>query len=129
MSCWFNIKALVEYIVNFVVDHYGEESLVDYHIEESFVRCLDDLAVDHDAESIVNHDDDASIVDHSGDASYDIDHHLENSNGVCHSFEISNGVSRHIETLSRNDTKIIENCPTRCTDINILSARMGHGNS
>ena len=53
------------------------DSVVDHHVEESFVKCHGgDLAVDHDANSVVNHDDE-SIVGHSDDELNGYDHHYK----------------------------------------------------
>ena len=107
------MKQLVENLVDSVVEHYGEGSFVNYHVEVS----------------IVNHDDGGSIVALSGDASNDVDHNYEDAKSVCHHFEISNDVNRHTETLTENDMNINENCPRRCADITILLAEMGDGDS
>ena len=75
------IPKLVEDMVDWIVDH---------HVQESFVKCHgEDLAVDHNADSVVNLDDDESIVNHSDDESNDGDQHYKYSYGVCLQFEIS----------------------------------------
>ena len=94
---------MVENQVDSVVEHYGEGSFVNYHVEVS----------------IVNHDDGGSIVALSGDASNDVDHNYEDAKSV----------NRHTETLTENDMNINENCLTRCADITILLAEMGDGDS
>ena len=110
------IREWLEDMVDFIVDHHVQESLVKCHGE--------DLAVDHNADSVVNLDDDESIVHHSDDESNDSDQHHEYPDGVCLQFEISNDVRHHTNTLSENDT-ISGNCPTCLADINILSSDMG----
>ena len=53
------IREWLEDMVDFIVDH---------HVQESLVKCHGgDLAVDHNADSVVNLDDDESIVHHSDD--------------------------------------------------------------
>ena len=80
------------------------DSIVDHHVQESLVKCHgEDLAVDHNADSVVNLDDDESIVHHSDDARH------------------------HSNTLSENDTTIIGNFSTCLADVNILSSDMGDG--
>ena len=92
------IRELVEDMVDLIVDH---------HVQESFVKChSEDLAVDHDADYVVNLDDVESIVNHPDDELNDCDQHYEYSYGVCRQFEISNGVRCQTETLSGNDTII-----------------------
>ena len=110
------IRELLEDMVDFIVDH---------HVQESLVKCHGrDLAVDHNADSVVNLDDDESIVHHSDDESNDSEQHYEYSDGACLQFEISNDVRHHTNTLSENDT-ISGNFPTCLADINILSSDMG----
>ena len=113
------IRELLEDMVDFIVDHHVQESLVKCHVE--------DLAVDHNADSVVNLDDDESIVHHSDDESNDSDQHYEYSDSVCLQFEISNDVRHHTNTLSENDTTISGNFPTCLADVNILSSDMGDG--
>ena len=110
------IREWLEDMVDFIVDH---------HVQESLVKCHGgDLAVDHNADSVVNLDDDESIVHHSDDESNDSEQHYEYSDGACLQFEISNDVCHHTNTLSENDT-ISGNFPTCLADINILSSDMG----
>ena len=109
------IREWLEDMVDFIVDHHVQESLVKCHGE--------DLAVDHNADSVVNLDDDESIVHHSDDESNDSEQHYEYSDGACLQFEISHDVRRHTNTLSDNDT-ISGNFPTCLADINILSSDM-----
>ena len=90
------IRELLEDMVDFIVDHHVQGSLVKCHGE--------DLAVDHDADSVVNLDDDESIVHHSDEESNDSDQHYGYPDGVGHQFEISNDVRHHTNTLSTNDT-------------------------
>ena len=113
------IRELLEDMVDFIVDHHVQESLVKCHGE--------DLAVDHNADSVVNLDDDESIVHHSDDESNDSDQHYEYSDSVCLQFEIANDVRHHTDTLSENDTTISGNFPTCLADVNILSSDMGDG--
>ena len=113
------IRELLEDMVDFIVDHHVQESLVKCHGE--------DLAVDHNADSVVNLDDDESIVHHSDDESNDSDQHYEYPDGVGHQFEISNDVRHHTNTLSENDTTISGNFSTCLADVNILSSDMGDG--
>ena len=113
------IRELLEDMVDFIVDHHVKESLVKCHGE--------DLAVDHNADSVVNLDDDESIVHHSDDESNDSDQHYEYPDGVGHQFEISNDVRHHTNTLSENDTTISGNFSTCLADVNILSSDMGDG--
>ena len=113
------IRELLENMVDFIVDHHVQESLVKCHGE--------DLAVDHNADSVVNLDDDESIVHHSDDESNDSDQHYEYPDGVGHQFEISHDVRRHTNTLSENDTTISGNFPMCLADVNILSSEMGDG--
>ena len=113
------IRELLEDKVDFIVDHHVKESLVKCHGE--------DLAVDHNADSVVNLDDDESIVHHSDEESNDNDQHYEYPDGVGHQFEISNDVRHHTDTLSENDTTISGNFPTCLADVNILSSDMGDG--
>ena len=102
--------------------------IVDHHVQESLVECHgDDLAVDHNADSVVNLDYSESMSNHSDDESNDGDHHYEFSDSVCLQFEISNDVRSHTKTLSENDMTIIGNFPTCPPDINILSNEMGDG--
>ena len=55
------IREWLEDMVDFIVDH---------HVQESLVKCHgDDLAVDHNADSVDNLDDDESIVHHFDDES------------------------------------------------------------
>ena len=115
------IRELLENMVDFIVDHHVQESLVKCHGE--------DLAVDHNADSVVNLDDDESIVHHSDDESNDSDQHYEYPDGVGHQFEISNDVRHHTNTLSENDTTISGNFPTCLADANVLSSDMGDGDS
>ena len=113
------IRELLEDMVDFIVDHHVKESLVKCHGE--------DLAVDHNADSVVNLDDDESIVHHSDEESNDSDQHYEYPDGVGHQFEISNDVRHHTNTLSENDTTISGNFSTCLADVNILSSDMGDG--
>ena len=113
------IRELLEDMVDFIVDH---------HVQESLVKCHGgDLAVDRNADSVVNLDDDESIVHHSDDESNDSDQHYEYPDGVDHQFEISNDVRHHTNTLSENDTTISGNFSTCLADVNILSSDMGDG--
>ena len=113
------IREWLEDMVDFIVNHHVQESLVEFHGE--------DLAVDHNADSVVNLDNDESIVHHSDDESNDSEQHYEYSDGACLQFEISNDVRHHTNTLSENDT-ISGNFPTCIADINvILSSDMGDG--
>ena len=113
------IREWLEDMVDFIVDH---------HVQESLVKCHGgDLAVDHNADSVVNLDDDESIVHHSDDESNGNDQHYEYSDSVCLQFEISNDVRHHTNTLSENDTTISGNFPTCLADVNILSSDMGDG--
>ena len=89
------IRQLLEDMVDFSVDHHVQESLVKCHGE--------DLAVDHNADSVVNLDDDESIVHHSDD------------------------VRHHTNTLSENDTTISGKFSTCLADVNILSSDIGDG--
>ena len=110
------IRELVEDMVDLIVDH---------HVQDSFVKCHgEDLAVDQNADSVVNLDYGESIVNHSDDESND-DQHYEYSDSACLQIEISNDVRRHTKTLSENDTTISGNLPTCLADINILSNEMG----
>ena len=94
------IRELVEDMVVYIVDH---------HVQESFVKCHgEDLAVDQNADSV---DYSESIVKHSDDESNDGDQHYEYPDGVCLQFEISNDVRRHTNTLSENDTTIVQIFP------------------
>ena len=113
------IRELLEDMVDFIVDHHVKESLVKCHGE--------DLAVGHNADSVVNLDDDESIVHHSEDESSDSDQHYEYADSVGHQFEIANDVRHHTDTLSENDTTISGNFPTCLADVNILSSDMGDG--
>ena len=113
------IRQLLEDMVDFIVDRHVQESLVKCHGE--------DLAVDQNADSVVNLDDAESIVNHSDDESNDSDQHYEYPEGVGHQFEISNDVRHHINTLSENDTTISGNFSTCLADVNILSSDMGDG--
>ena len=113
------IRELLEDMVDFIVDHHVQESLVKCHGE--------DLAVDHNADSVVNLDYGESIVNHSDDESSDSDQHCEYPDGVGLQFEISNDVRHHTNTLSENDTTISGNFPTCLADVNILSSDMGDG--
>ena len=97
------IRPWLEDMVDFIVDHHGQESLVKCHGE--------DLAVDQNADSVVNIDYSESTVKHSDDESNDGDQHYEYPDGVCLQFEISNDVRRHTNTLSENDTTISGNFP------------------
>ena len=110
------IREWLEDMVDFIVNHHVQESLVEFPGE--------DLAVDHNADSVVNLDNDESIVHHSDDESNDSEQHYEYSDGACLQFEISNDVRHHTNTLSENDT-ISGNFPTCLADINILSSDMG----
>ena len=113
------IREWLEDMVDFIVDH---------HVQESLVKCHGgDLAVDHNADSVVNLDDDESIVHHSEDESSDSDQHYEYADSVGHQFEIANDVRHHTDTLSENDTTISGNFPTCLADVNILSSDMGDG--
>ena len=112
------IRELVEDMVDFIVDHHVQESLVKCHGE--------DLAVDLNADSVVNLDDE-SIVHHSDDESNDSDQHYKYPDGVRFQLEISNDVRRHTNTLSENDTTISGNFTTCLADINILSNERGDG--
>ena len=113
------IRELVEDMVDFIVDH---------HIQESLVKCHgEDLAVDQNADSVVNIDYSESIVKHSDDEANDGDQHYEYPDGVCLQFEISNDVRHHTNTLSENDRTISGNFPTCLADVNILSSDMGDG--
>ena len=67
------IREWFEDMVDFIVDHHVQESLVKCHGE--------DLAVDHNADSVVNLDNDESIVHHSDDESNDSDQHYEYPDG------------------------------------------------
>ena len=107
------IREWLEDMVDFIVDHHVQESLVKCHGE--------DLAVDHNADSVVNLDDDESIVHHSDDESNDSDQHYEYPDSVGFQFEISNDVRHHTNTLSENDRTSSGNFPTCLADINILS--------
>ena len=112
------MRELLEDMVDFIVDHHVQESLVKCHGE--------DLAVDHNADSVVNLDDDESIVHHSDVESNDSDQHYEYPEGV--GFQtLSNDVRHHTNTLSENDTTIGGNFPTCLADVNILSSDMGDG--
>ena len=111
------IRELLEDMVDFIVDHHVQESLVKCHGE--------DLAVDQNADSVVNIDYSESIVKHSDDESNDDDQHYEYPDGVCHQFEISHDVRHHTNTLSENDTTISGNFSTCLADVNILSSDMG----
>ena len=113
------IRELLEDMVDFIIDHHVQESLVKCHGE--------DLPVDHNADSVVNLDDDASIIHHSDDESNDSDQHYEYPDGVGFQFEISNDVRHHTNTLSENDTTISGNFSTCLADVNILSSDMGGG--
>ena len=113
------IREWLEDMVDFIVNHHVQESLVEFHGE--------DLAVDHNADSVVNLDNDESIVHHSDDESNDSDQHYEYPDGVRLQFEISNDVRRHTNTLSENDTTISGNFTTCLADINILSNERGDG--
>ena len=114
-----DIRELVEDMVDLIVD---------YHVQESFVKCRgEDLAVVHHADSVINLDDDESIVSYSDDESNDGDRHYQYSDGVCLQFEISNDVRHHTKTLSENDTTISGKFSTCLADINILSNAMGDG--
>ena len=113
------IREWLEDMVDFIVNHHVQESLVEFHGE--------DLAVDHNADSVVNLDDDESIVHHSDEESNDSDQHYEYPDGVGHQFEISNDVRHHTNTLSENDTTISGNFSTCLADVNILSSDMGDG--
>ena len=113
------IREWLEDMVDFIVDHHVQESLVKCHGE--------DLAVDQNADSVVNIDYSESIVKHSDDESNDGDQHYEYPDGVCLQFEISNDVRRHTNTLSENDTTISGNFSTCLADVNILSSDMGDG--
>ena len=113
------IRQLLEDMVDFLVDHHVQESLVKCHGE--------DLAVDQNADSVVNIDYSESIVKHSDDESNDDDQHYEYPDGVCLQFEISNDVRRHTNTLSENDTTISGNFSTCLADVIILSSDMGDG--
>ena len=113
------IRQLLEDMVDFIVDHHVQESLVKCHGE--------DLAVDLNADSVVHLDDDESIVHHSDDESNNSDQHSEYPDGAGFQFEISNDVRHHTNTLSENDTTISGNFPTCLADINILSNEMGDG--
>ena len=110
------IRQLLEDMVDFIVDHHVQESLVKCHGE--------DLAVDLNADSVV-HLDDESIVHHSDDESND--QHHEYPDGVGFQFEISNDVRHHTNTLSENDMTISGNFSTCLADVNILSSDMGDG--
>ena len=110
------IRELLEDMVDFIVDHHVQESLVKCHGE--------DLAVDQNADSVVNIDYSESIVKHSDDESNDDDQHYEYPDGVGHQFEISHDVRHHTNTLSENDTTISGNFPTCLADVNILSSNM-----
>ena len=113
------IREWLEDMVDFIVDH---------HVQESLVKCHGgDLAVDHNADSVVNLDDDESIVHHSEDESSDSDQHYEYADSVGHQFEIANDVRHHTDTLSENDTTINGNFSTCLADVNILSSDMGDG--
>ena len=113
------IRELLEDMVDFIVDHHVQESLVKCHGE--------DLAVDQNADSVINIDYSESIVKHSDDESNDDDQHYEYPDGVCHQFEISHDVRHHTNTLSENDTTISGNFSTCLADVNILSSDMGDG--
>ena len=113
------IREWLEDMVDFIVDHHVQESLVKCHGE--------DLAVDHNADSVVNLDYGESIVNHSDDESSDSDQHCEYPDGVGLQFEISNDVRHHTNTLSENDTTIRGNFPTCLADVNVLSSDMGDG--
>ena len=113
------IRELVEDMVDFIVDQHVQESLVKCHGE--------DLAIDHNADSVVNLDYGESMSNHSDDESNDGDQHYEYSDSVCLQFEISNDVRRHTKTLSENDMTISGNFPTCLADINILSNEMDDG--
>ena len=115
------IRELVEDMVDFIVDHHVQESLVEFH--------GGDLAVDHNADSVVDldDDDDESIVHHSEDESSDSDQHYEFPDGVGHQFDISNDVRHHTNTLSENDTTISGNFPMCLADVNVLSSDRGDG--
>ena len=113
------IRELVEDMVDFIIDH---------HVQDSFAKCHgEDLAVGHNADSVVNLDDDESIVNHCDDVSNDSDQHNEYPDGVCLQFDISNDVRRHTKTLPENDTAISGKFPTCLADVNILSNEMGDG--
>ena len=113
------IREWLEDMVDFFVDHHVQESLVKCHGE--------DLAVDQNADSVVNLVYSKSIVNHSDDESNHGDQHYEYPDGVCLQFEISYDVCRHTITLSENDTTISGNFPACLADINILSNEMGDG--
>ena len=115
------IRELLENMFDFIVNHHVQESLVKCHGE--------DLAVDHNADSVVNLDYGESIVNHSDDESSDSDQHCEYPDGVGLQFEISNDVRHHTNTLSENDTTISGNFPTCLADVNVLSSDMGDGDS
>ena len=113
------IRELVEDMLDLIVDH---------HVQVSVVKCQgEDLAVDQNADSVVNLDYGESNVNHSDEESNDGDQHYEYSVGVCLQFEISNDERRHTNTLSENDTIVSGNFPTVLADINILSNEMGDG--
>ena len=61
------IRELVEDMVDFIVDHHVQESLVKCHGEE--------LSVDQNADSVVYLDYGESIVNHSDDELNDCDQH------------------------------------------------------
>ena len=97
------IRELLEDMVDFIVDH---------HIQESLVKCHgEDLAVDQNADSVVNLDYSESIVIHSDDESNDGDQHYEYPDGVCLQFEISNDIRRHTNTLSEMTRQLVEIFP------------------